>query len=179
MDKPRETKTSRTRVGGPMDGQSDVAPTASRQVAGLRYRVNRWAGSARHVEGGEAERFPGVIRDHHLDEVLIQIAEAQERNIQGAANRVHHDIGELQTILRKGIVRIRRRNKDRLGSERRSAISRAAETKLAGSPEAGPGHIDVVARLDHRVGPHGQPLLVGRRVHLDGYGTTPGLAAVV
>ena len=162
-----------------MDRQPDVRAAARRELARLRNGHDGWAGRPRDIERRKAKGLAGIVGDHHLDEVLVRIAEAQERNVKRSGDRVDNGVRELQAILRIRIDRVGGRHENRLRRPRRATVGRTPEAQLTDSRlEAGPGHIDVVAILVHRVGAHGEPFLVACVVLLHDNAIAPGISAV-
>ena len=76
---------------------------------------------------GEMKRFAGVVRDQHLEEVLVRVAEAEEGHTESVCHLVDDRIRKLEAVLRMRRVRVGRRNKNRLRGPGHTAICGTAK----------------------------------------------------
>src|SRR4029077_17262760 len=94
-------------------------------------RHNRWIGGARDIERGKVKGISRVTGNHHLDEILIGVAEVEKRNVESSRELIHRRVGKSEAILWMSGVRIGSRRENGPGSERCASIGGPPETQLA------------------------------------------------
>jgi hypothetical protein len=162
-----------------MNGKPDIGASTRGKFTRLGDRHDRGVRRPGNVKRGEPERIAGIVRDQHLNEILVRIAEVQEGNVESPRYLIHHRIRELQTVLGKRGVRVGGWHVNSPGVPSRASVRRTSEPQLAGSRlKAGPGHVHVVPILFDRIGTHGKPLFVAVIVLLHNYARAPSDSAV-
>jgi len=107
--------------------QPEVESAALREFSRLGDGHDSFVGRTMNVERRKAERLSGIVGNHHLDEVLVRVAETQKRNVQRSSNLVHHRIRESQAILRMRGIRVGRWRENCLGRPCHATIGRPSE----------------------------------------------------
>ena len=157
----------------------DTRGAAFRRFAGLRHRVDCRVWRTGDIKCREPERVSRIVRDQHLQEVLIGVAEVKERNVKRSGSPIYHRIRERQGILRMSGIRIRGRGVNCLGNPGCASILRAPEAQLyAGALKTRPRNINIIPIIVRGVGADRQPFFVAVIIHLHDDATAPRAAAV-
>ena len=158
---------------------TDIGTSARGKFTRLGDRHDRRVRRPGNVKRGEPERIAGIVRDQHLNEVLVRIAEVQEGNVESPRYLIHHGVRERETVLGKRGVRVAGWHVNSPGAPGRASIGGTAEPQLAGGRlKAGPGHIHIVLVLVDGIGTHGKPVFVAVIVLLHNYARAPRDSAV-
>jgi hypothetical protein len=162
-----------------VDGQPKICAAAFRQFTRLRDRHDGRVGGAGNIERGKVKGIARIIRNQHLDEILIRIAEMEKRYVQSSRNLIDHRVGKRKAILWVRWVRVGGWNEDGPRGERCASIGGSPEAQFACCGlKAGPRYVNIITVLVAWVGADGKPLLIASIVFLNDDAGAPGIPSV-